>query len=340
MKRASKKVKRKSTKHYTKKQSKTMRYFSLCALILFALVITVGEYVGSPLPTWDDLYKLAAGEQHVAISAEAVENTAVKVHFIDVGQGDATLIEQGGEFCLIDAGDTGSGDVVTNYLDNVGVESIDLLIMTHEHTDHIGGMVDVLENFDVEHVLLPVFSNEDPPDGYNILRVLELIDTMGIRTTTAGALQEYSLGGGNISVVDIGIQNTDNKNNASVITMFEFDEFSYLSCGDAEKPQTEFLIENGSNLSADVYKAAHHGASNANYPELLQSIMPDLSIISCGKDNSYGHPHEETVSAIQGVGSVMYGTNDYGDIVVSYTSNDELYVTTSEGSVQIISDAA
>ncbi len=330
----------KKNRYKTKyKHNKFLNFMFVSVVILCAFAVTISEYVGGPLPTWDDLYALAAGQSHVAIEAENIENSIASIHFIDVGQGDATLIEQGGEYCLIDAGDASSGETVVNYLNSAGVKEIALLVMTHEHTDHIGGMVDVMENFEVETVLLPVFSNEEPLDGYNILRTLEYIDTQGIPTITAGAGQTYMLGTGELNVIDIGIQNSDNRNNSSIITMFNVNNFSYLSCGDAEIEQTSYLVENNYNLNADIYKAAHHGAANGNYTQLLQSIMPSLVTISCSIDNSYGHPHEESLAAFEEVGAVTVGTHEKGDIVVNYTADDEIFVTTSGESLQIVNAA-
>ncbi len=342
-----KKIKRRTKRRMSEKRANDVTknntklgVFILLALTIFSFAITIGEQVNSPLPTWQEIYSLAAGESHVAVAADSVENAVAKVHFIDVGQGDATLIEQGGEFCLIDAGDSGSGDTVVNYLTAIGVDELDMIIMTHEHVDHIGGMVEVMENFDTNTVLLPVFSNEEPLEGYTLLRTLEFIDTNGITAITAGAGQEYAVGDGKISVVDTGIQNTDNRNNASIITVFDLGEFSYLSCGDAEKQQSSYLVENGYDLSADIYKAAHHGAENGSYPELLQAVNPSVSVVSCGKDNSYGHPHSEAIAAMESVGSVIYGTHEQGNIIVSYTNDNEIFVTTKDGTEQIMEDAA
>ncbi|MEG0167016.1 MAG: MBL fold metallo-hydrolase, partial [Ruthenibacterium sp.] len=144
-------------------KKKIARFFrwTLNVLFLFAVLaavaITASEALGGPLPTWKKLYQkagLSAAPHTVADSA----GLATKVHFIDVGQADATLVEQDGKFALIDAGDFTSQIDLLNYLDDVGVKTIDLLIMTHPHTDHIGGMEAVLKRYRVKQVLLPDFS--------------------------------------------------------------------------------------------------------------------------------------------------------------------------------------
>ncbi len=313
----------------------------LSVIVIFAFSISVGEYINnSPLPTWNDLFTLASGEQHVAVAANSIPNVETNIHFIDVGQADATLIEQNGEFCLIDAGDIGGEDILELYLNSVGVDEIELLIMTHEHADHIGGMVHVMENFDVKTVLLPDFAKVGMPDGYNILRTLEYIDISAINDITAKVGNVIELGNAQITVLDTGLENEDNKNNTSVVTMFETDSFRYLSCGDAEEQQSIRMIENGTNLKADVYKASHHGAANGNYYKFIAAISPMVSIVSSGKDNSYGHPHEETIENLSNVGAIVYNTAYDGNIVLSVTSSGEIYITTQNGQTEKIQNAA
>ncbi len=345
---------RKTSKKYKKAKSKVKAFFNsrskksktniklvLCLLfVAFAFTISIGEYVESPLPTWNDLFSLATGEQHVAVATSSIPNVDTNIHFIDVGQADATLIEQNGEFCLIDAGDLGNEDILIAYLNSAGVQQIDLLIMTHEHADHIGGMVDVMENFDVETVLLPDFAKVGMPDGYNILRTLEYIDISAIDEAVAKVGDVYMLGDAQITVLDTGLEDADNENNTSVVTMFETDNFRYLSCGDAEQEQSEKMIENGTFLSADVYKAAHHGAANGNYYEFINEIMPKVAVVSSGKDNSYGHPHDETLENLNNVGATIYNTANDGNVIISVTNSGEIYITTQNNGTHQIQNAA
>ncbi len=318
------KTKRRSKKSTAKKT----RFIVLIILLLCSLLITVGEQYNLPLPTWDDIYAPLLGEKPAVSTALDIPGTDTKIHFIDVGQADATLIEQSGEFCLIDAGDLSSGEVVVNYLKAAGVQELDMMIMTHEHADHIGGMVDVMESFEVELVLLPDFSKSQMPDGYNILRTLEFIDVEGIPEKTAQVGDVFALGEGTITVLDTGLIDPSDANNTSVITMFEVDGYRYLSCGDAEIEQTTHLVEENADIMADIYKAAHHGAQNGNYDELLYAVNPSVVIVSCGKDNSYGHPHEEALAAFEKVNANVFGTHEVGNIVLCITDTDELYVAT------------
>lgn len=295
-------------------------------LALFGILITVSELAGWPLPAWDEVYTAVMKNQPQHVSGTAPD-TATKIHFIDVGQADATLIEQDGEFCLIDAGGTGSAQELTDYLRAAGVKKLKLLVMTHEHADHIGSMLDVLENFEVEQVLLPDFTNADAPDGYNILRTLEYIDVAGIPDAAARVGDSYAIGNGTLTVLGSGIP-TDEKNNTSIVSLFTVGGFRFLNCGDAEEDATSVLRKNGTDTRADVYKAAHHGASDSNTVDWLKAVRPRIVTVSCGKDNQFGHPHKSALDAFSSVGAQVYRTDEEGSFIVGVDEAGKIFVTT------------
>ncbi|MEG1010692.1 MAG: MBL fold metallo-hydrolase [Ruthenibacterium sp.] len=299
---------------------------ALCAVAgLCAAAITASQLVGGPLPTWREIYALCAAPPAVSAESE-VPDAATRIHFIDMGQADATLIEQDGEFCLIDAGGMGSKQALLDYLDAAGVKNIKLLVMTHEHADHIGAMAAVLEHYNVERVLLPDFSNSEAPNGYTILRTLELIDVQGVPDVTAKQGDTYAIGSGTLTVLSSGIP-TNEKNNTSVITMFTAGSFRYLSCGDAQEEETSVLLESGADVHADVYKAAHHGASDANSISWLRAVAPQCVIVSCGRDNTFGHPHKSALDAFAALGAVVYRTDENGTVIVSVDAAGNLHST-------------
>ncbi|MEG2931688.1 MAG: MBL fold metallo-hydrolase, partial [Ruthenibacterium sp.] len=245
---------------YTKQQKKRAlqkrltrlkKFFitALCAALgLCAVAITASQLAGGPLPTWREIYA-ACAVHPIALAANDAPEAATRIHFIDMGQADATLIEQDGEFCLIDAGGMGSRQALLDYLDAASVKTIRLLVMTHEHADHIGAMAAVLEHCEVQQVLLPDFSKAEAPNGYTILRTLELIDVQGVPEVTAKQGDTYAIGSGTLTVRSSGIS-TKEKNNTSVITMFTAGDFSYLSCGDAQEEETRPLYESGAAVHA------------------------------------------------------------------------------------------
>ncbi len=243
------------------------------------------------------------------------------IHFIDVGQADATLIEQSGDFCLIDTG-TGDAEELINYLKSVNVNEIDLLILTHHHADHIGGAVDIMQSFDIGEIWVFDYEKAGRPDNYTVLRTLEYIDTQALYNKTPQVGEVFALGDGEIEVLHNGLHDENNANNTSITTMFTIGEIEFLSCGDAEQEQIDDMLANGADVSAQIYKAAHHGSSSSNSMQFLQLIMPEYVLISCAIDNSYGHPHEESLQSFESVNAAVYGTNVNGNIVMGITGDE------------------
>lgn len=281
--------------------------------------ITFHEKIGEWLPSWHEIYAGAGLGRMDGIPKEAHE-AATKIHFIDVGQGSATLLEQDGAFCLIDAGTANSAQDLIGYLQEAGVKTLDLLVMTHPHSDHIGGMVKVLENFDVSQVILPDFSKGPPPDTYTALRTLELLDVQGVPDVTARPGDAYKLGSGTLTVVDTGVPSED-YNDISVITLFEAPGVRCLTPGDAERAQWNAMLDANAVPRVDIYNAAHHGAGNANRADVLAALRPHAVVVSCGKDNSYGHPHDEALKSFASVGAQLYRTDESGS-VIAYVNKD------------------
>ncbi len=243
------------------------------------------------------------------------------IHFIDVGQADATLIEQDGEFCLIDTG-TADADELILYLQSENVTQIDLLILTHHHADHIGGAVDVMQSFEIGEVWMFDYEKAGRPDNVTVLRTLEYIDISGIPDKSPKIGEVFSLGDGEIEVLHAGQTDYDNANNTSIVTAFEIGDVRFLSCGDAEQEQIDEMLENSVDVRANIYKAAHHGSKTSNSIEFLQVITPEFVAVSCGLENSYGHPHEEALIAFESVNAAVYGTNVNGNIVLSIENGE------------------
>ncbi|MEG2672870.1 MAG: ComEC/Rec2 family competence protein [Ruthenibacterium sp.] len=297
--------------------------------MLAAVAVTLSEALGGPLPTWQDLYQKAGLSTAPHTMADSA-GTATKVHFIDVGQADATLVEQDGKFALIDAGDFTAQIELLDYLDKVGVKTIDLLVMTHPHTDHIGGMEAVLKRYRVKQVLLPDFSKAPPLTGYTATSVLSTIKRLKIPTATAKAGDTYALGNGVFEVLSAGIETEDEYNDICVITMFTAKDMRFLSCGDASYQEEADLMDSKAKLSANLYKVAHHGSSNSNWLAWVEEIDPDIAVVSCGLDNDYGHPHKRTLSALHAVDAAIYRTDYDGSCLAYLDANGRLQMAVSK----------
>ncbi len=300
----------KSKKRKQKFQSKVKKF--LTYEVLFTLFIVVPLGIISIVFYQNDFNYNLAQKLVDSLTPTAYEHET-SIHFIDVGQADATLIEQDGEFCLIDAG-TADADELIEYLQNENVSTIDLLILTHHHADHIGGAVEIMQNFEIGELWIFDYEKAGRPDNVTVLRTLEYIDIENIPDKTPKIGEVFVLGDGEIEVLHSGLYDEDNANNTSLVTMFEIGGTRFLSCGDAEEEQIDEMLENGVDVSAQIYKAAHHGSQTSNSIEFLQKIDPLFVAVSCGLDNSYGHPHEEALIAFESVNAAVYGTNVNGNI--------------------------
>lgn len=234
------------------------------------------------------------------------------VHFIDVGQGDSTLIEANGHYMLIDAGEKDQTNTVIDYLKAQGVKSLDYVIGTHPHSDHIGGLEGVIREFDVKNVMLP--EKEHTTRIYE--KLLDAIADKNLKVTIPKAGENLSLGEASFQIISPGRDYSDNLNNWSIGIRLVFGETSFVLCGDAEKEAEQDMLLSGLTLKADVLKVSHHGSSTSSSPEFINAVSPRYAVISCGKNNDYGHPHKETLDLLKKQGINVLRTDQLGTIVI------------------------
>lgn len=236
----------------------------------------------------------------------------LEVHYIDVGQGDATLIRQGSHAMLIDGGNNDKGTALQSYLQYQGIEHLDYVIGTHPDADHVGGLDVVMYKFPWDTVILPDLEK----DTRTYQDVLNVIAEQGKKITYPAAGTVYKLGEAEYTIIapakeDYG----DNWNDYSVGILLQFGENRFIFTGDAEEQAEQDMMEEGLDLSADVLKAAHHGSDTANTMEFLEEVEPDAVVISCGEGNSYGHPRAGAMNNFRSIGAKVYRTDEQGTIV-------------------------
>ena len=238
-----------------------------------------------------------------------------RVHFIDVGQGDCTLIElPKNKVMLIDAGENGHEDEVMNYLDRCGITKIDYLVATHPHSDHIGGMEEVVESYDIGEIYMPRAEST----SWTYENMLDAIEEKGIYINSAyngKTIFEYDGVKADILSPEKNYQ-TDNLNNSSVVVRLICGKKTFLFTGDAEKVIEKNIAEN-EKLSCDVLKVGHHGSSSSSAEEFISEAYPEYAVISCGEGNEYGHPHRETLELLDKTGTEVLRTDKLGTIVIS-----------------------
>ena len=234
----------------------------------------------------------------------------MEVHFIDVGEGDATLIKCGDEAMLIDAGDPTQGTKVRGYLKKQNVNHLKYLLLTHSDKDHIGGAPSVVSNIDIDEIFMCRY--EKTNEVYQSLINEINFKSMTWRTPDVG--EELLLGDAKIIIIAPN-REYDNPNDSSIAFVIRHEEDSFIFTGDAEDSAEEDILENGLDISAKVYKVGHHGSRSSTSQAFLDAVNPSYAVISCGADNDYGHPHAETLEKLKEKGVELYRTDVQGTIV-------------------------
>ncbi len=238
----------------------------------------------------------------------------IQIHSVDVGQGDSTLIIAPEGNLLIDAGTNASEYDLTAYLDSLGIKEIEYFILTHPHEDHIGGADTVIDSYSVKNVIMTGYTAQGRTYS-NLLDSLEESSETNVIECKVG--EELSVGDLKIKLLGpIALPNDDNANNASIITKITYGETSMLFTGDAEASVEAELIERwGRELDCDFLKMGHHGSSTSNTDGFMDAVTPYIASVSCGADNSYGHPHREITKMLAERDIEYYRTDKHGSIV-------------------------
>ena len=233
------------------------------------------------------------------------------VHYIDVGQGDAELICCGGEYMLIDGGDPDHGDFVAAYLRKLGIRKLDYLVCTHGDSDHCGGLDGVLEKIKAETVFVSPYGGDKP--SYGIF--LKAAEKAGCEIKVPEAGESYALGDAVIRFIG-PVEDMGDENNNCLVLRAEYGDTDFLFTGDMGRLGENALINGGAELKCDVLKVAHHGSSSSTGYYFLRETAPSTAVISCGRNNAYGHPHESVLSRLKDAEVTVYRTDLGGDIII------------------------
>ena len=248
----------------------------------------------------------------------AVTETDTYIDFISCGQGDSALIVSGDGVMLVDATTADESQSVVDHLKDRGIKEIDLLVLTHPHEDHIGGAASVLDEFEVGQILMKKPTEGTEPTTKVYLQLLKKIKTLGIPVKNAVPGDGFSCGKWDFTVLG-PIDEYEELNDQSVVLRGVYDDISVLFKGDQESGAEKELVEEyGNKLHSTIYAVGHHGSSGASCNALLDVVMPQYAVISCGADNSYGHPHQETLDRLEERNARIYRT-DLNGTVTLYT---------------------
>ena len=263
------------------------------------------------------------------------------VHFIDVGQADAALFVHNGETMLFDAATKSRGDEVVEYIKGLGIEKIDVLVLTHPHDDHMGGAGYVLNNIEVGKVYGPDIFDIEDMDGIgwfeDMLDAIDKIDTernegvpekdqVSIWTLPRdedGNFAKFKIGDAVVEFMAPLEDEYSDKNDYSICAKVSYGTIDIMLTGDATVEVEEDLLEKGYNLDVEIFQAGHHGSDTSNSKEFLNAMTPECIVISCGMKNKYNHPVESVIELYEELKIPVYRTDESGNIVL--TTNGTTY---------------
>lgn len=293
-----------------KKDKKAQTILSSIAILVIATIATLFGGI-------EEYFKTENTKVVHTITAEESENIVLEgenhlqIHFFDVGQADSILLIHEGKSMLIDAGNNEDGDLIVQHIKRLGIQKIDYLIGTHPHEDHIGGMDDVIQNFEIGSIYMPkVQTNTKTFED-----VLDAILEKNMTVTTPQIGDKFSVGGVECEVMLCGTGNKEEQKNlnlSSLVIRASYQEQSYLFMGDSEKENEQSRTWPQTN----VLKVGHHGSDTSSGTPFLNQILPQIAIIQVGKENTYGHPKQITLNKLEKLSTLVYRTDKKGNILI------------------------
>lgn len=244
------------------------------------------------------------------------------VTMIDVEQGDSFLLEQDGKTALVDCGTKSGGKAVIEELKNKGITRIDYLFGTHPHDDHMGGMLEVINNFEIGTIIIPeVESKKVTSKWYKNL--MQKIKENKYNLEYAEQDAVYDLGSAEIKILAPSKGSKSNLNNYSIILKVTHGENDIIMTGDAETPVEKEVIEKyGQELEAEILKVGHHGSDTSTSDEWLETINPEYGLISAGLGNQHDHPIKSTMTKLEKAGVQVYRTDESGTVEINVSANN------------------
>lgn len=251
------------------------------------------------------------------------DNNLLAIHIIDVGQGDCILIQSPSHNVLVDGGDENSFDIIDSYLKNLKIKDIHTIIASHFDSDHIGSLDDIVTNYNVSYVYAPC----DNKISDSVNEFIDACNSSNLNINTIYKNDTITIDNELIfNILSPSYINNDDSNSNSIVFEFKFGDKSFLFTGDATSSNEHNIIDSYILDDVDFLKVSHHGSGSSTSLEFLEEITPDISVISCGYNNSYNHPHKDVIYNLNLVDSSIYRTDTMGDLVF-YCDGNTIFTT-------------
>ncbi len=311
-----------------RKKKTNKKYIAIASTILFVIVlICIGAGVSNIDEAANAVAETASAITNSIASSWKVQDEdenkpaksadgTLEMHTIDVGQGDSILFIQGNSTLLIDTGTKAKGKIVVEYLKKLGIKKIDILIGTHPHDDHMGGMAEVIKNFEVGVLYTPDYKEDDITTTW-YMEFLNAIDEKNVKWKYPNLGENLKIGEADVKFLAPNSEKYTNKNNYSIATKISYGETDILLTGDAEELAENEILEAGYNIEAEIFKAGHHGSDSSNSEEFINKVKPKYVVISCKYGNTYGHPKEKVMEFFEKKDISVYRTDEVGSIVMT-----------------------
>lgn len=242
----------------------------------------------------------------------------LKVHYIDVGQADSILLQQGSNSMLIDAGNNPDSNLIKKYITDQGITKLNFVVGTHPHEDHIGGLDYVINSFQVGKIYMP----KRTATTKTFEDVINAIKNKGLKVTAPTPGESFKLGEATCTILAPNGSGYEDINNESIVIKVNFGSSSFLFTGDGEDISEKEMLSKGFDIKSDVLKIGHHGSASSTTQEFLEKVSPKYAVVSVGVDNSYGHPHKETMDRLKSKDISVYRTDESGTIIATSNGKD------------------
>ena len=243
------------------------------------------------------------------------------VSFIDVGQGNCTLLRCGGKAILVDSGEVGAAQTVINYIKNLGIDEINCVLVTHPHTDHMGAMTKILYEFKIDDLIMPEIPEEIIPTNKTYEKFLTAVSDNAGNVIAAKPGETYSYGEMTLEIF-APLRDYDNLNDMSAVSRISYGDTSVMFTGDATTTVEKDLLKKNIDYSATVLNVGHHGSKTSSSEAWLRAVNPKYAVICCGENNDYGHPHSVITKRLEEFGIEYFETDLLGTIVFESDSKN------------------